>query len=140
MADIPQVISIPSDVQTALEGILTDVYNSEMREDIITAITWGIENSITVAQFLNDLGLCVKDGLLCYTTENVLTVYNGIPSNVQAVIDRIRTDVYGPELRKDIVYVLKWAGDYVGAITGLVDSLGLTVMDGKLCAIYGVET
>lgn len=55
---------IPQNVQNALWGILNHVYGSEVRDDIVTALTWGAENTFTVANFIEDLGLTVVDGKL----------------------------------------------------------------------------
>lgn len=56
---------IPANVQLALDGILDDVYGQEVRQDIVTALTWGTQYTSMVAGFINDLGLTVKDGKLC---------------------------------------------------------------------------
>ena len=128
--------SIPENVQSALAGILTDIYSADVREDIVTALTWGMENAIRAAKFVNDLGLTVWDNKLCYTEEDVFPIYEDIPEDIQSALQRILTDVYGVELRKDIATVLRWGSEYTSIISGFIEDLGLTVVDGKLCAIF----
>lgn len=130
------ITTIPAEVQAALDGVLTDVYSSEVRQDIVDALTWGINNTTPIAQFLNDLGLNVWDHKLCYTTEDVLPVYQEIPEEIAAIFQEILTDVYGPDLRKAIVRALRLADEYTSRTAKFIEDLGLTVVDGKLCAIF----
>lgn len=130
------ILSVPAEIQTALDGILTDVYSLKVRQDIVDSLTWGIQQTFPVAAFLNSLGLKVQDHLLCYTNTDPLVAYDAIPADVQSRLDRILTDVSGLELRADITYVLRWGSDYTSTLAGFIEDLGLTVVDGKLCAMY----
>lgn len=130
---------VPQEILDAVQGILDDVYSKKVRQDIVDALTWGIEKSLPVGKFVNSLGLCVWDNKLCYTDEDVLPVYDEIPQEVQDVLDRILTDVFGKDLRNDIVIALRWGGSYTSQVSGFIADLGLTVVDGKLCAIFHPE-
>ena len=130
------VDSIPAEVQSALDGILTDIYSLKVRQDIVDALTWGIEQTFPVAEFLNSLGLKVWNHMLCYTNTEPLTAYEDIPQDVQDALGRILTDVSGVELRADITYVLRWGSDYASTLAGFIQDLGLTVVDGELCTIF----
>jgi len=127
---------MPIYVKIALEGLLTDVYSEDVREDIVTALTWGMQNAINAANYVNSLGLTVWDHKLCYTSEDVLPLYDDIPSEIRTSLDRILTDVYGVELREDIVTALRWGTWYTSVVAQFINDLGLTVVDGKLCAIF----
>lgn len=67
---------IPTNVANALQGILDDPYGRDVRQDIVTCLTWGAEYTSMVAGFINDLGLTVKDGLLC-------AVFDGTEDDMQ---------------------------------------------------------
>lgn len=133
------VTSIPANVRTALENILESVPGSEVRSAIVTALTWGMNNAIAVGNFINSLGLCVENGMLCYTTRNMLPVYSGIPSEISSYLNRIQNAKYGRDTRQAIVEALRWGGNYTSEVAGFIEDLGLTVRDGKLCAIYNVH-
>ena len=62
--------AIPQNVQNALWGILNHVYGTQVRDDIVTALTWSADNTFTVANFIEDLGLTVVDGKLCAIFED----------------------------------------------------------------------
>lgn len=59
-----------------------------------------------------------------------------IPANVELALDGIINDVYGREVRADIVTALLWGTQYTSMVAGFINDLGLTVKDGKLCAIF----
>lgn len=139
MALLEFIREIPIEIRDACDGILTDIYSSEVRQDIVDTLTWGINSTTPIAEFLNSLGLTVWDHKLCYTNEDVLTVYREIPAEVQGWFQEILTDVYGPDLRQAIVNALRWADEYTSQSAGLINDLGLTVVDGKLCAIFWCE-
>ena len=126
---------IPTNIQAALRGILNDVYGSQVRQDIVTALSWGIEPLISEVSFINGLGLTVEDGKLCYTTKDVI-VADGVTSDIRGLLQKILADVNGLELRKDIVDALRWASVYSGKSERYIDDIGLVVQDGKLCVIY----
>lgn len=131
--------TLPANIQTALDNILSSVSGSDVRMAIITALTWGMNNAITVGNFMNSLGLCVENGMLCYTTKNTFPTYQGIPSEISSLLNRIQHAKYGRDTRQAIVLALKWGSDYTSDVAGFIEDLGLTVRDGKLCAIYNDE-
>lgn len=130
------IINIPANVQSALNSILNGVGGSEVRQAIVTAITWGVNSIAPVGNFVNSLGLMVHDGKLCYTNQDVVTVYDSIPSELSSALQDVINAEYGRDTRASIVKVLQWGGDYISSITGFIDDLGLTIQDGKLCVYY----
>ena len=128
--------SIPQNVRTALEGILTDIPGSTVRQDIVTALQWPIENMLPIGRFLNSLGLCVENGLLCYTTKDVIPTYSAVPEGVSHLLQAILTAQYGRDVRYAIAEVLEFGADYATVINTFAEDLGLVVRDGKLCAVY----
>lgn len=135
--DFPE--SLPANIRTALDGILNHPYSSSVRQDIVDALNWEIENARLAAEFINALGLVVQDGKLCYTNADVLEGYGSIPSKISSALERILTGVYGPELRNDIVTVLRYGADHTSKIAEYISDFGLTVVDGKLCVIFYPE-
>lgn len=131
------VTEIPVNVQQAMWKILNSVPGSDVRQGIVDALTWGMNQSIVMGKFVNSLGLCVEDHKLCYTTKDVLPTYDSIPSEITRTLNDILTARYGRDTRGSIVKALEWGGDYTSQIAGFIDDLGLTVVDGKLCAIFG---
>ena len=127
---------IPANVTSALETILTGVGGESVRQAIVTALTWSVDNAIDIGQFINSLGLCVENGMLCYTTKDTVRVYQDIPEEFINTLQDILNADYGRDTRQSIVNALKWGGDYVSEVAGLINDLGLTVVDGKLCAVF----
>lgn len=131
------VTTLPDNVKNALKGILTDIPGPTVKQNIVTALTWGVNNLLVVGEWVNDLGLCVSDGKLCYTNEDIIDVNSLIPDSVRGAVARIPADKYGREVRSDIVEALQWLRDIGSAVIDYLYDLGLTVVDGKLCVIYG---
>lgn len=123
---------IPSEVQDALDGILTDVYASDVRQDIVDALALGGYSLGSIVDFLNGLRLRVHNGMLCYTNADVL---DSPTTSSSGITERILTEVNGRELRDAIVEALRWGTGVVSNIGDYIDSLGLAVYDGKLCVI-----
>ena len=128
---------VPTNIRQELEGILTDVYGSDVRQDIVNSFTWSAESFGSAITFIRNLGLIVEDGKLCVTYGEDYPDYS-IPSYIQEALNRILTDVKGTDLRDDIVKLLRWAltNDFA-SVAEEINDLGLSVVDGKLCIEYG---
>lgn len=135
--DYDFVDEIPVEVQQAMWKIKNSIQGADVRDGIVTALTWGMEHAFVMGQYINSLGLTVEDHKLCYTTKDVVETYDDIPDEISLALQEIIADVYGRETRAAIVKALKWASDYVSSVAGHIHDLGLTVVDGKLCAIFG---
>jgi len=122
-------ITIPTNIQTALNNILTAVGGSTVRQAIATALGWAYSGTISI----DDLGLVVENGLLCYTPDSVIP---GSSASVTSVINDITAATYGRETRDAIVKALKTGADYFDLVAKYIEDLGLTAQDGKLCVIY----
>lgn len=132
---------LPTEIKTALKGILTDIYGSEVRQDIASVFEWSIETSVNAVNIERSLGLTVENGMLCavYNNDGGIDpdIDDPIPADIQARLGRILTEDYGRELRDDIVIVLRWGlSCEFSEATGEASDLGLTVIDGKLCMEY----
>ena len=126
----PNPVAIPTNVQSSLAKILTDIYGTEVRADIVVSGQWGVENLRTLAQWWRSLGLTVRDGKLCVTNRADDTQ---VPSYVPTALNAILTDTKGTTLREDITKVLRWGltGNASVVFKEMVNT-GLSVINGKL--------
>jgi len=125
-------VTISREVREALDGILTDVYASDVRQDIVDALALGGYSLGSIVDFLNGLRLRVANGMLCYTDEDVL---DSPTTSSSSITERILTEVNGKQLREAIVEALRWGTGVVSTIGDYIDSLGLIVYEGKLCVV-----
>lgn len=124
-----QSIVIPTNIQTALNNILTQIAGDNVRQAIVTALGWAYTGSVT----FEDLGLTVKNGLLCYTTESIIPESS---ISVGSALTDITSANYGRDTRAAIVKALRLGADRFEAIIQTINDIGLTVLDGKLCAVF----
>lgn len=138
LPDYPNVI--PPAIEEALETIRTGIHGNEVRAGIVSALTWGLNQTFPLGKWANDLGLCVENGMLCYTTEDVVDTYQSIPEEISQSLADIQNAKYGRDVREAIVIALRWGGEYLGSINGFINSLGLTVKNGMLHVIFDEGT